>query len=1086
MPGPEDRLKASGQHVAIVGAFSVADDESGRVKTVRFRDAPAAIEFGLRAQRIEETISGIHPFMSLRISTPAEPVDGDSTKLPISGTALERELLKITGNPAPEEIGGKIVMDLMRGLDEQAPFWDPSFDVLLTEAYYFSRMFRRSAGEKVGGVDLHELIYEPGFNRLLTAYLRAPGEDAAAILELTRDAFPGDAFRRGTAPPELVKLRDDLLDHLRTLRAWLNQATDGDRFVVLQKDAAKGADARIAGEFDQKLRNLPIHGHRGKSLKEIYAVYREARDVVTQIARSEPLMAFVTAWYFSAFSSSPDPREKAKAILQTLYVDKGWKPTNIDAALEKELFELHAQKLRQLHSQRFGASEKPAARASANLIEATISEWVRLRKPGRVFRTDELIKEMGRLFLQLSDKFIPGMKQIRELIDEAMKLILKAEREVDANFTVVPEDADKPVDATAVLLEDRLMPVFASLDRTFAEMQAEKSVKEPVVLGLAETLQDVLSAAKDASGKALCEAVLKAVAARSTQVVSAVMEPIATNQKAIDERGGVLEKAVIAEWKTAFSSGGFVAAGAAGGISCPDVMEDDVGRRAESLPEVARLAVGQRVGLPLGFGTDPGKDGESPLASPNNPALSYSPSLGLTVNLPMTESELLAAVKEGEREAVSDALKPVWASMAQAQSDVLKAKRNIMDDEEFLNVAKAPQDAGRRALLRALIFGEHLLAAPEASSVLNKQDTSVFARILFECMRSVGARSEFERDGRSALERPSVDKDPGFADVPIKDVLQIKSIEDGTASIGRFLAYVDGEAQRVLALRDYLADMKDVKTLAEELSRSGDGVLTIVNATIDARGEMDPIEIEAIYESPLEGAVPPPAVVYVTRQAFAGGSGSLAPLERKLFEKENAPLRRGPGGQTRLQEVAPYSQLGFPLYVGRQLEAARLPSIVADVDMAGTLVLALCGIKRPTGALEGAWQELQRVTGTPASPKDSHPEFWRRFLSSARIEPQLWCKLTAHAIATRQMEHKAPEFRRSLVAAIQAVASAVDGNDGAGLRSRTWYVHDSRWKLVPPGVAAMPVDAPKVFLVTKDKPSDGALPNAQDDLFDLI
>jgi hypothetical protein len=152
MAGPEERLKSSGRHVAIVGAFSVAGDDNDRVKTVTFEEATQAVKFGLRAQRVERTINGIHPFMSLEISTPAEEVEGVSTALPISGTALESELLKVEGSPDPAEIGGKIVVDLMDRLDEQATFWDPNFDVLLTEAYYFSRMFRKGRGEMVGGV----------------------------------------------------------------------------------------------------------------------------------------------------------------------------------------------------------------------------------------------------------------------------------------------------------------------------------------------------------------------------------------------------------------------------------------------------------------------------------------------------------------------------------------------------------------------------------------------------------------------------------------------------------------------------------------------------------------------------------------------------------------------------------------------------------------------------------------------------------------------------------------------------------------------------------------------------------------------
>src|SRR3712207_8966599 len=61
------------------------------------------------------------------------------------------------------------------------------------------------------------------------------------------------------------------------------------RSTVLQPNV-QGSDAAIAGEFDQKLRSLPIRGHQGKSLKEMYATFREARDSVTHVARSEPLM----------------------------------------------------------------------------------------------------------------------------------------------------------------------------------------------------------------------------------------------------------------------------------------------------------------------------------------------------------------------------------------------------------------------------------------------------------------------------------------------------------------------------------------------------------------------------------------------------------------------------------------------------------------------------------------------------------------------------------------------------------------------------------------------------------------------------
>ncbi|MCS3479380.1 hypothetical protein M2212_006226 [Bradyrhizobium elkanii] len=1077
MAGPEERLKASGRHVAIVGAFSVAGDDDDRVKTVTFEEAAQAVKFGLRAQRVERTINGIHPFMSLEISTPAEEVEGVSTALPISGTALESELLKVEGSPDPAEIGGKIVVDLMNRLDEQAPFWDPNFDVLLTEAYYFSRMFRKGRGEMVGGVALHDLIYEPGFNRLLTAYLRAPGEDAANILKLAKDAFPGDAFRSGTAGEGLLKLREDLLAHLRDLRAWLNQATSGEgqqgAFAVLQTNA-QGGDAAIAGEFDQKLRSLLIRGHRGKSLKEMYAVFREARDSVTQVARSEPLMAFVTSWYFSAFSELKDPRVIADRVFQKLYLEKGWKPTNIDAALEKELFELHAKRLHELHAERFGISSTPAARASANLIETTISEWTRLRKPGRVFRTDQLLAEMGRLFNQLSEKFIPGMKQMRELIEEALKLIHRAEREVDANFTVAGKDG-KPVEATADQLAAKLKPIFSSLDEIFTEFQTKKLVEKRTSVDLAKTLDAVVRDNGKANGKDLGKAILKAIATRGAEVESAIMEPLSTNQAKINERGEALEEAVIAEWKAAMSSGGFVAAGSAAGISSSDAKKDDVNKRAKSLPKVAKLAAGLTVNLPSL------KSKDSPLAKLDDPAASYEPSKGLTTILPLTQKELLDSIKADNREAVSKDLERVWGDLAKAQSAVLQAKRDIMADDEFLNVVGAPSEADRRALLRALMFGEHLIAAPEATSVLNRQDTSIFPKILFECMRWVGRRSEFEGSGRVALRKPSVEKDPGFADIPLKDMLQVKSEGEGPSSIADFLAYARAEAQRVLGLRDYLTDMKDVKELVEELGRSGSGHVTIVNDTINGRGKLPPTQLEPIYEAPLDGSLPPPGIVFVTRQAFSDRlDHSLSALEQKLFEGENSPLKREADGLTRIQKVAPVSKLGFPLYIGRKLAPGRLPSIVADVDRLGTLVLVLCGIERRGGELGTAWERVQKTTGIAASNKDTYPEFWQRFLEGATIKPAIRSKVIMHAIATRQMERKAAEFRVSLVASVDEMAAQVR----RGLHAITWYVHDDRWKSVPPTAANMPVNTPKVFVVSAREP--GISTSADEDpIFDL-
>lgn len=1082
MPSIEDRLKESGRHVAIVGAFSVAGDNNNRVTTFTFGEAPAAVNFSLRAKRQERTISGIHPFMSLAISTPAESVE-DGTPLPISGTALESELLKAESSPDPAAIGGKIVVDLIRSLDEQAPFWDPNFDVLLTEAYYFSRMFRRGPGEMVGGVDLHELIYEPGFNRLLTGYLRAPGEDADQIFELAKDAFPGNAFRSGTASGELIKLRDDLLDHMRDLRAWLNQATNGDsqrdKFVILQ-DGAKGVDAAIAREFDQKLRGLLIRGHRGKSLKEMYAAFREARDSITQIARSEPLMAFVTSWYFSAFSPSKDPREIAEQVFQKLYVEKGWKPTNIDANLEKELSDLHANGLRELHAERFGQSERPAARASTNLIKEIITEWTRLRKPGRVFRTDQLLTEMGRLFQQLSEKFIPGMEQVRELLNEEMKIFHKAEREIDANFTVAAMDGE-PVDITAKLLEEKLKPVFSSLDKSFAEFQTSKSVKNPTRLELTKTLEDVLRDNNKDTGRALCEAVLKAISRHSAKIENLIMEPLSANETDINKRGEALEQSAIAEWKNALNSGGFVAAGAASGITSQDATKDDVNKRAATLPQVATLSAGLSIDL------SSRKSNDSPLETPDSSAASYDPSRGLTTILPMTQKELLDIIKREDREPVTSALRPVWESLAKAQSDVLKAKRDILADDDFLNVAGIPSEAGRRALLRALIFGEHLLAAPQETSVLNKQDTSIFPKILFECMRCVGRRSEFEGSGRVALLNPSVDKDPGFADIPLKDMLQVKSVEDGPSSISNFIEYARGEAQRILELRDYLADMKDVKDLVEELSRSGDGYVTIVNDTIDARGKLSSDEIEPIYESPSDGSLPPPSIVYVTRQAFSNRiDNSLASLEQKLFDLKNSRLVREREGRSRLQIIAHDSQLGFPIYVGRNFKTERLPAIVADVERLGTLILVLCGIKRPVTNLEGAWKDMQRVTDVSAGAKDTYPQFWLRYLSESTIEPVVRSKLIAHAIATRQIERKDPVFATALVAAVNETARLVDGKDIAGLRSRTWYKdNDGGWKTVPPTASGMPVNGEKVFVVSTHKP-DSSLLVREDLLFDLI
>lgn len=1097
------RLQESASHIAIVGRFTTNREPSRIVRTVPFSEARELIKFGVYSKEIHVTIGGKSRYRT-RITvepkkvTSAEAADGSAKAMPINGTALQRELQKLVetaARPSYPEIGGRIVAGLFKSLDALMPFWHPNFDVLLTEGFYHARLLKGVAAALVDPEALRRVLYHPAFNRLFTSYLRAPEDDAAAVYALLSNAYPGDEFRKGTASAEASQLKQDLLADMRGYREWLQLAGDDAvgpyrMFAVL---TGKGTDgAKVADHLRAK--PVPTHTDPSLSLKQIYAAYRVANEDVARVSRSEQLMAFVTEWYFSAFSDSIDLGHVVTEAHRKLYAENTrFVPTGIDAALAQQLDDIFIESQWKEHRATFGLEESsPSARTSIELTRIAIAQHLILRQPGRVFTSKQLLLWLGTSFSDLASKFIEGKATIRQRVEKVAELFVKAQKAIDRNFARAAAHGRAEIAAaTPASLKEALHKTFETWDKEFAGLPTDHAAGPLPELGLAALLDKALADNEALAGDELVKALLRALAELEGQVQSAaITRPIAQRREQIDEDGRSLTNAYNRQLESV--RGQSVAGGSTTGANNPAVTKE-VGKERR---QQAAATSGVPSQIPLEnkgskpqtpFGDDPPKN-----ASYQEPDEEH-PGGVVILTAPMTQEELEALeVATGEK-VLPAAIKKAVGELVEDQLLVSATKEQIAGDKDLYG---RKEEAAQRARLRALLFAEHMLAAKPQDSVLDREDTSLLAKIALNTILHVGRDEGFGTGNFDALVKPNP-QDTGFLEVPIWEIVDAPSVAVALDRLSEFLTQVRSQCDGVVELTTYVGEMNDVSNLLEGLrAKGGGGWVTFVDDTIEEiisrATDDDPMPL---LEVPSEGNIPPPGIVYVTRQASLGEVIDLDALYERETDKNRAGvLSIAPGADnnaTRLQRAAAGVKLGFPLFVGQALQSTRLPTVKAPVSNLSGLVACASGKPGilPTENLSKAMARImERQLDTIATERENAGKVWTRFLTERPdvLRQFLQSKLIMVAIAHRQdvgaTPAGCPDYKECVIAA-RVEADRLLGKV-AMLDKGLWVAAGEKWLEVQYNPNSLPPVDNEFAINSGNEP--GVAPGNPDPIFTLL
>ena len=158
-----------------------------------------------------------------------------------------------------------------------------------------------------------------------------------------------------------------------------------------------------------------------------------------------------------------------------------------------------------------------------------------------------------------------------------------------------------------------------------------------------------------------------------------------------------------------------------------------------------------------------------------------------------------------------------------------------------LYCGKGAEDLDQDALedferaMRALHLGEFLQAAPDAESRLAVADVSQTVRLMLDLVRNVGDLQNDEQANdapdRKTLDALGPEKPDGGpkARLDLSTYFQVPD-KDGGRSIQNAMTYHDTLCESVMRVGEHLADINDLKAIAEALP--ADAKLVVVNSTV--------------------------------------------------------------------------------------------------------------------------------------------------------------------------------------------------------------------------------------------------------------
>jgi hypothetical protein len=1125
------RAGESSKHVVIVGKFSLRPKIDKPYETYSFNDAEDGIRrdfpFDLATSEEEIKVDANRTFRTLGVHMAAEvrekvgdkkvivvKHEGKSDEeidlvgfLPVTGTALEKELGTAGGDFDCVKLGEKLWTDLKRNLDALIPFSGPGFDALLSEAVFFS--YPKTRKHRIL-TDLRRIIYADTFNRLLTTYFRATDEDAGQIPEegeptkilgKLKDAFPKAIFAKDApTEDEANELCDEVIAHIAALRGWLRSSDPRKRnkFSALGKPKpsengeVQNANGGANSTFLDVLKAAKIDADSNKSFPWLYEEYMEANVKATGIARSETLMMFMVRQMYEEWAGGPikDTDSMKKAVFKNVYNRSGqWSPAVLTDEQESKFNQSFLDTLEK-YKKKYQSDASQTAKLILNHIERMEAADEQERKPGRKYTLDRLLFEIGEIVGDLNNKYIPHEAQVAAIWERAIKQFAVAERKVkslfkEENGRIVLEGAAHG--KAAQTLQDNLKATFENLDLEFSKAQTELTGKEPklsslgsISLELATSLNDVVKANRSDKPEDLLKEMLVKLSERKGQVTTSPLQFFVDAKTEIDKAGETLWRGMVEGLKSAAKDGALApGSDTLGGLQNPHTEPKVIpkGTRfspptaAAPAPNPAAVSAAASVGSSsvksaegqpkTGKETPKKPDTKSSRSNsdsgdnaPGWKDLLSDPSGSQEVSVEsngelVTQTELtpdlfLALLKDSAKEeGKKRLLEGHWLGLENAADVVRGFREQTSTDDDFrgkLNDSDT-EPRKRKAWMEAELFAELLLGTPKDAAVLDQHDRSIMAGLCFERLLHTDPKK-----------------------VRLAELLVAKTEDEAKKYIDEVYQAAERKTEDLKKnLRPYFADVKDVTELLSALRQSRDtGWVTFVNTTIAERGDsLYTRDLEPIFESArgpeADKHIPPPGIVYVTRQAFHPDleERSLKPIKVKMETVPNrSPFWVNADKKPEKALIATNelpAQVGWPLYVGRGFEPAGFPSITVDVEKLRTLILFLLG-QHPNQILGASLvQAYHKHTNTSATQDTTFSKFWLDVLTDdARrdLSAVLSSHTVAHAIAVRQIamqmrDATLPDFGTSLEWAVRFVGERFRPDSSPAsqdwLRERVWW-----------------------------------------------
>lgn len=1048
----EDILNSHG-HLALIGKFSIpegVEDSTPNPFVMTYtRDALKGggshlLPFELRYAREEKKIDDVS-YGAFKVFCPKD-AEGDSSKpIPLSSTALESALSKDGANAW--DIGGLLFKELLDALDILSRFWHPNFDRVLTETFfYYTKGFTYNCSTFTDS-NLKQILYNPQFNRALLGYLRAPQSDVS-------NYFQAVVFALEQLLPEKASAdsRTLILNKLQSYKKALSKELPNEGSI--HTSLHKHTDDEDAGfEFlkKQKIPGYPA----GTSVPELYRVYRTSAKVVEDLTRCEPLIALIIYWFFRKVTNKTSTKDIREDLYSLFYENNpDWKPLLSKEAINED-HDFYVSEFKKRYADREKKFGKSSARAIVyksymrRLVAYRENTW----KTNQRYSYDAIIDETVDRFVSLANETNSAVKQ---LIEQGETLLN---------------------DVHPVYLTLGIM--YAEPDTITVDSLLELAAKLPDILtgqsSYMERMKEVLSSS-GLSGKELGDLFRKhfhmelvdAHDGAFDQLLDEKEKELAEQLKRIDTIYRL--QLVAAKESTKEEIAVAVPAGSLAGVREVEEDEDNtyqVTEGARGSEELYKKHV-LRKGNPIPINIESLQD--SPFkeeAQPENVTWnSEEQTLEFTVNF---DEKMLSSLQGELKEEVQirDALDSFAKSLDQEDVSVETIKSALLEQ----GLLTEPSMASSRGVLRANILGEFILFAPGELSPLEKKNTSLGVPILLEIVEKVGAKRDFEGEQRKNLIKPETNLECGVKDVNLHSYWEVPG-EKATAlsTIEKEVALWQGLANGVLAIREYIADMKEAKKIIELMGSCSHNncYLSVVNQTIEELSQGYPEDL--FLGANISSEIPPPSVVYVSGQALPQGStGSLVNLEQTIIGPQNSLLAQLSTKTGKL--------FGVPVFLGRTLENdTQLPVISDGTSHLYELSVFLCDpehLKFREKIGSPTHRDLNGMLGVKVGSFDEWKTAWLKYMRQGQnLEALVLSKLATYGFLYLSANQNLPKARDVISAGVDVLRKLLNGQKLDDLRGIFRIPDNDGWKSVPERTA---MSLANVRLATFDKNSANEL-----------